>query len=225
LISVEPEIVKCSEANRIRVLILRKGLAVPGDRGRVLGNGPRHVAISGVSYRAIVGEARMLRWRMEPDVTNINSSSNRHSKRLDPAIEVLVIERVLIMPDAGIRSGHFVTHEPDTIAAWGRLNLIHGRAGPSRDGRVLSYGRASSAKVEIRRATTHGMLTVRSVVKHIALGGMTLTPDAFVRDDVVGFSKIGSALILRRDQVSGLHQNAVRRGVMNVAAMIVRCTT
>ena len=41
----------------------------------------------------------------------------------------------------------------------------------------------------------HGVLTVRSVVIHVALVGMTLAPGAFVRDDVFRFGKIGRARV------------------------------
>ena len=38
---------------------------------------------------------------MKSDVSDVDSRSNRHAERLDGAIEVLVIERVFIVPDAG----------------------------------------------------------------------------------------------------------------------------
>ena len=37
---------------------------------------------------------------------------------MNGAIQVLVIERVLIVPKPGIWSRHLVTNEPDTIVAW-----------------------------------------------------------------------------------------------------------
>ena len=164
-------------------------------------------------------KAGMLRRRMKFDVSDIDSRSHRHSERLNRPIEVLVIERVLIVPHASTQVGYFVAHKPDPVVARSRLDLIYRRAictSPSHDGRVLSYSRASRAKIEIRRSATHGMLSVRSVVKHVALSRMTLAPDTFIRDDVIGFGKIGSAGVLRRYQVAGLHENAVRSYVMTV---------
>ena len=77
MVGVEPEIIKCSEAYRVGVLVGRKRFRAPGDRGAVLGNLniPRCAAVSGVSYGAIVRDARMLRRRMKLDVTNVDSSS------------------------------------------------------------------------------------------------------------------------------------------------------
>ena len=54
---------------------------------------------------------------------------------------------------------------------------------------------------------------------------MALAPSIFVRHDVFSLGKIGSALVLRWDQVTGVHQNSVRRHVMNVTAVIVRSGT
>ena len=54
---------------------------------------------------------------MKLDVSDIDSGSQRHAERLNGAIEVLVIERVLIVPDAGTWVGDFVTHEQDAIVA------------------------------------------------------------------------------------------------------------
>jgi hypothetical protein len=67
------------------------------------------------------------------------------------------------------------------------------------------------------------LLLVGSVVKHVALVRVGLAPGAFMRDDVIRFGKIGGTRILRRDQIVRLHQNSVRRYVMNVAAVVVRC--
>ena len=101
MIGIKPEIVKRGEANRIGVLIGRKSFGAPGDGACVLGNIPRRAAISGVSQCSVVREPRLLRWHVKADVSDVNSSSHRHGERLDGAIEVLVIERVLIVPDTG----------------------------------------------------------------------------------------------------------------------------
>ena len=160
---------------------------------------------------------------MKRDVSDIDSSSYRHAERLNRPIEVLVIERVLIVPHAATQVGYFVTHEPDPIGPWSRLDLIYRRAGPSHDPRLLSMSAADRTKAESGRAAADSVLLVRSIVVHVALVGMTLAPSAFVRDDVFCFGKIGSVRILRRDQVAGLHQNAVRSYVMTVAAVVVGC--
>ena len=38
---------------------------------------------------------------MKPDVADVDARPNGHAERLNGAIEVLVIERVFIVPDAG----------------------------------------------------------------------------------------------------------------------------
>jgi hypothetical protein len=109
---------------------------------------------------------------------------------LDRAIEVFVIERVFIVPDPHTGIAHFVTHEPDTIVAWIRLNPIHCRASPSVNGRLLSHGDAHGSKSERLVDSSYGVPLVRSVVVHVALARMTLAPGVFVRDDVLCLGKI-----------------------------------
>ena len=69
-----------------------------------------------------------------------------HAERLDGTIQVLVIKRVLIVPDSGGWVGYFVTHEPDTIVAVIRFDLIYRRASPSCNGRLLSHGGADGTE-------------------------------------------------------------------------------
>jgi len=84
-------------------------------------------------------------------------------------------------------------------------------------------GRSKWRKAESGRAAADSVLLVRSVVVHVALVRMSLAPGAFVRHNVFRFGEIGSVQILRRDQVTGLYQNAVRRYVMTVAGVVVGC--
>jgi hypothetical protein len=166
----------------------------------------------------------MLRWRVKPDVADVRSAYG-HAEGLNGPIEVLVIERVLIVPDASRGVCDFVTHEPDPIVAWIRFDLVYGCARPSVNGWLLSHGGANRAKTEIRRAATHAMLLVGNVVIHVALARVTLAPGVFMRDHILRFGEIGGARILRQDQVTRLNQYPVRRYVMTVAAVIVRCET
>ena len=226
MIGVKPEIVKRTITDRIRVLIGCKRFRAPGYGGRVGGiNIPWRAAISETIKCAVIWEGRVLRWRMKLDVSDINPGSDRHGEGLNPAVEVLVIKCVLIVPHATTQVRHFVTHEPDSISEVGRFDLVYRRAGPGLNGWLFSHGRTSSGKIEIRRAATDGVLTVRSVVVHVALVGMSLAPGALMWDDVFRFGKIGSVRILRRDQITGIYQNPVRCYVMTVAAVIVRCIT
>ena len=100
LIGIEPEVIQRAEANRVGVLILRKSFRAPGDRACVLGNIPRRAAITLVVEGAIICPAGLLTRRVKPDVRDVYSWSKRHAERLDRAIEVLVVERVFIVPDA-----------------------------------------------------------------------------------------------------------------------------
>ena len=65
---------------------------------------------------------------MKPDVSDIDSRSYRHAERLNRPIEVLVIERVFVVPHAATQVGDFVTHKPDTVVARSRFDLIYRRA-------------------------------------------------------------------------------------------------
>jgi hypothetical protein len=192
LIGVEPEVVQRAVANRVRVLIRRKSFRAPRDRGWVGGISiPWDAAIAGVSYRAIMRKAGMLRWRMKPDVSDIDSRSYWHGERLNRPIEVLVIERVLIVPDASIGAGHLPADKPNAIGARNRFDLIYHRICPSHNGWLLSMGGAHGTKTERLVDSGYGELLVGSVVIHVALPRMGLAPGVFMRDDVFRFSKIG----------------------------------
>ena len=144
---------------------------------------------------------------------------------MNGAVEVLVIDSVFIVPEPGIWSCHLVTNPANAVITWIRFALVYSCSGPSHDGRLLSHGGANGVKIEIRRAATHALLLVGSVVIHVALAWVTLAPGVFVPHHVLRFGKIGSAWVLRWDQVARFHQNSVRRYVMLVAAMVIRCKT
>jgi len=100
LIGIEPEIIQRAEANGVGVLILRKSLRVPSDRACVLRNIPRCAAITLIVKRAVIRPAGFLTRGVKPDVRDDYSGSERHAERLDRAVEVLVVQRVFIVPDA-----------------------------------------------------------------------------------------------------------------------------
>ena len=93
------------------------------------------------------------------------------------------------------RVSHFVAHEPNPVVARIGFDLIHCRASPSFNGRLLSRGRARVTKTKGLVNSRYGVLTVRSVVVHVALARMTLAPGVFVRDDVLRLSKILRSLV------------------------------
>ena len=115
---------------------------------------------------------------MKSDVSDVGASAQRHTEGLDRPIEVLVIQRILVVVDAGTWIGDFVTHKPQAIVSRIRLDLIYccARTCPGRDGRLHSYGRANARKYEIVRAAANIKLAAGDIVIHVAVPGMRLTP-------------------------------------------------
>jgi len=141
---------------------------------------------------------------------------------LNRAIEVLVIERVLVMPDASRRIGHLITHEPDAIVAVIWFDLIYCRASPGFDGRLLALSGTYGIEGERLVDSSYAVLFVRSVIILVALVRMTLAPGAFVRNDVFRFRKIRCPWVLGRAQVTNVNENSVRSYVVTMARVIVR---
>ena len=138
---------------------MREAFAIPCQRVGGLGRRPRRAGISLAVKRAVVGESRLLRRCVKPDVTDVNSRRQRHAEGLNGAIEVFVIERVLIAPDSRRRVGHLVAHEPDPVVSRIGLDPVHRCARPSPDCRLHSCSVTVRVKGEIR-GTTHIVLTV-----------------------------------------------------------------
>ena len=127
---------------------------------------------------------------MESNVRDIYSWPNSHAERLDRAIEVLVVESIFIVPDAGAGVRYFKAHKPDAIGSGSRLKLSYRRAGPGSNGWLFSHRGARRTKTERLVNSGYRVPLIRRVVIHVALAGVTLAPGVFVRDDVFGFSKI-----------------------------------
>lgn len=138
-------------------MVLRKGFAAPSDGriARLVIIAPWRTAVSITAWYVVEGEAWVLVRRVKPDVSNGNARSQGHGKRLDRAIEILVIERVFIVPCAIAQIGYFVTHEPDPIVARIGFELAHRCAGPGFNGRLLSEGGTGQRKGERGRSTGH----------------------------------------------------------------------
>ena len=62
---------------------------------------------------------------MKIDIANVRSWRDRHAERLDSPIKVLVIQRILIVPDSGRWVRYLVAHKPDAIVTWVWLSLAH----------------------------------------------------------------------------------------------------
>ena len=98
------------------------GFAVPDQRARHLVWNPRIVAESCIADGSVVRETRMVGRSMKSDVTNVDSGPERHAEVLNRAIEILVVNRVLVMPHAGRRVRYFINDERTTIDTGLRLD-------------------------------------------------------------------------------------------------------
>ena len=160
---------------------------------------------------------------MEADVAYVNSRSQRHTKGLDRAVQVLVIQSVFIVPDSRCRIGHFVAHEPDTIITGVGLDLVHGRACicPGHDSR-LHPNRWGKRRKREACCTAHAELAVGHVVVHVAFAGMRLAPGVFMGGNILAFREVGGAYIKILIQIIHLNPHPVRHAIVGMAAMAVR---
>jgi len=75
---------------------------------------------------------------MKTDVSDVGARFQWNTEGLNGAIQVHVIQGILVLPHPGTWIGHCVTHKPDAIVARIGLVLSHSRACacPSHDGRL-----------------------------------------------------------------------------------------
>jgi len=97
---------------------------------------------------------------MKFDVANVDAWAQRHSERLNAAVEVLIIERVLIMPDSGRWVAHFVTHEPDTVHAVIRVELGYRCTSPGCNRWLLTHRAAHGTETKGLIDSAYGVLLV-----------------------------------------------------------------
>ena len=222
LIGVEPEVIQRAEANGVSILILRKGFGVPGDRACVLGNSPWRAAITLAVKGAIICKGGMLRRRMKADVRDVYSWPNRHAERLDRAVEVLVIESVFIVPHTLYGVRYFETHEPDTIIAVIRFDLMY--VAPLQAMIAGCSRTVAPAPVKLKGWLIPVTVYGRTKRCYTCCTG----PDDFGTTCLRG----GQCIRLRQDtsllglatcSVVNVDQNSVSGYVMAVAAVIVGC--
>src|SRR4029453_1510486 len=171
LIGIKPEVIKWAEADRISIGVFINGFAVPTNGIHGLSNSPWCAAVALAIKRAVVRPARFLWWRMKVDVTCVYSGAQRHTERLDRAIQVHVVQGILVVPNSGGWSAHLVAHEPDAIVSRIRLDLIHYGAhrDPGRDSRLHSNRGGDRAKAERRSDTSYAELAIRNIIIHVEL--------------------------------------------------------
>ena len=148
-------------------------------------------------------------------------SAQRHTEGLDSAIEIHVIDRVLVVPDAGRGIRYLVSNESSAIDSRLGLDRIDGRSSPGIDRRGRSHRGSNRRKAETGRAADTEA-TVGRIVVHVALPRVTLAPGVLVWSNICRLGKIGGTRIGWRVQIVGLNNNPVGHTVVHVPGMIVR---
>ena len=145
---------------------------------------------------------------MKSDITHAYSSPQRHTEGLNRAVQVLVINRVLVMPDSSGGICDLVANESNAIDFTSRLDLIDRRSSPSHDGRLLLHCGDGGRKGKTGGATDRES-PVGDIIVLVALPGMRLAPDVLMGSDVLTFGKVGRARILSRVQITYIYRHSV----------------
>ena len=194
MIGIEPKIIQCAPANSIRVLILSECFAAPAHVASRLVRCPGRITETCVPLCSIVEKARMIQGRVKPQVTHSNSTSQRHTERLNRAIEVLIINSVLIMVHSRDWARYLVSDKSAPIDSWRRFNWTDGSTSPRVDGNRHSHGGTYRCKSEACRAA-YAILKVGRIVVHVAFSRMSMAPGVLNRTDVLNLGVIRRAWI------------------------------
>ena len=127
---------------------------------------------------------------------------------MNPAIKILVVKRVFIMPNASDWASNFVANVGTAIGSRNGLDRIDDRSSPGSDGIGRSHRRSNGLKGETRRAAD-SETTVGYVVVHVALPRIRLAPGVLMRSDVLSFGIIRRTRIHRRVEVVHFHAKPV----------------
>ncbi len=122
---IKPEIVQRPPPNRIGVWLLRKTFGVPSHRAYSLIDSPRGAAVSRIAHGSIMCPSGMLGWRVESDIGD-DGESCINLEGLNRAIQVLVIDGVLIVINASRRAGYLGRNEYNPIVSGVGFDLGHG---------------------------------------------------------------------------------------------------
>ena len=145
---------------------------------------------------------------MKPNVAHGDSASQRHTEGLDRAIEILIMDGVFIVPEAGDWPRHFVGNERTAIDSWLGLDRVSCRSSPGIGGSGHSHCGPNARKGETRRPGDIET-TIGGIVIHVALPGVRLAPGVLLRSVVLNFGVIGRARVHRGAQVGGIHEKPV----------------
>src|ERR1051325_179746 len=131
------------------------------------------------------------------------------------------MDGILVMPDAGDRSRHFINHKRSSIDSRLRLNRATGRSRPGTGGRGHADCRSNGRKAETRRARDI-VTPIGGVVIHVALPRVRLAPGVLMRGVILNFEVVARARIRRCVQVADIDENPMRCPGVSVAGMVFR---
>src|SRR2546423_1774585 len=90
----------------------------------------------------------MLGRSMEADVVLCYAGSDRKRKRLDPAIEVLIVDRIFVVPHARRGICHLICNVGNAVITRIGLDTDEGRSAPGVDRRLLPHSTANPLESE-----------------------------------------------------------------------------
>src|ERR1044071_4576725 len=207
-VGIKTEVVGSSPADCVGVFVLSDGLGTPAQVAGSLVQSPLRVAISRVSLGRVVGKASRITGGVKLEIAYRGSAAQRDRERLDRAIEILVIDRVFVMPYTADGTDNLVGDKSAPIHAGLWFDGLNGGAGPGGNGRHRGHGGASDRERETRCAA-NVKSGVRRVITHVALAGVSLTPGVLVRGDVLDLGVIGRTRIHGWVQIVRLDRKAV----------------
>src|ERR1051325_2086643 len=116
---------------------------------------------------------------------------------------------------------HLVANKCTAIYSLFGLDCVDGGPSPSGDCRHHPHGCAHWGKGETG-GPTNSVTSIGRVVIHVALAGISLTPNVFMWSDVLSLGVIARAGILSRIQVGHLTKNPMGFSRVCVPCMIRR---
>src|SRR5204863_4868434 len=128
--------------------------------------GPGGVAKSRAAHGSVIRISGMIRRSVKAEIVQRDRTSERDAEGLDRAIEILVIERIFIMPDARGWIGDLVGNVGPAIHARLGFDRIDGRSGPGMNGAEHAHRVSHFNKGETGRAANI-VTTIGSVVVHV----------------------------------------------------------
>src|SRR6187401_2140142 len=143
-----------------------------------------------------------------------------HTEGLNPAIQILVIDRVFVMVKSGDRTRHPVGKKGTAIDSRLGFDGPDGCSRPCTDSRGHSHRGSNGRKGEVG-STGNVKLTIGCIVVHVTLSRMGLEPGVLMWGDVLHFGVVGRTRIHRCVAMTSINQNAMRCACVRVAGVII----